>query len=84
MDLRAAAAGRLEAQADLDALDRLHGHHGLGQPAVELAVPLGVRAQAEGQALDAHFDDAAERVAVFAGGVDQSFDRRRRGRDSRP
>ena len=36
---------------------------GLGQPAVELLVPLGVRAESEGHALDADLDDAAQRVA---------------------
>ncbi len=66
VNLRAAAPGRFEAEADLDAFDRLHGHHRLGEPAVELAVPLGMRAEAERQAFDAHLDDAAERVALFA------------------
>ncbi len=76
VDLRAGTAGRREAQADFDALDRLHGHHRLSQPAVELAIPLGVRAQAEGHAVHLHLDDAAERVAVLAGAIDQLLDRR--------
>ena len=71
VDLGAAAPGRLEPQADLDPLDRLHRHDRLGQPAVELAVPLGVRAQSEGHALDADLDDAAQRVAGPLALVDQ-------------
>ena len=74
--LRAGPPGRLESQADLHALDRLHGHHGLRQTAVELAVPLGMRAQAERQPLDAHLDDAAQRVAFLPLGVDQLLDGR--------
>ena len=71
VDLGAGPPGRLEAQADLDPLHRLHGHHGLGQPAVELAVPLGVGAQPEGHALDADLDDAAQRVAGALAVVDE-------------
>ena len=65
VDLRAGTPGRLETHADLDPLDRLHRHHGLGQPAVELLVPLRVRAEAEGDALDADLDHAAQRVALL-------------------
>ena len=65
VDLRAAVPGRLESHPDLDPLDRLHRHHRLGQPAVELLVPLGVRAEAEGHALDADLDDSAQRVALL-------------------
>ena len=74
VDLRAASPRCLEPQADLDSLDGLHGHHGLGQPAVELYVPLRVRSQPERQAFDAHFENPAERVALFAAFVDQVLD----------
>ena len=63
VDLRAGRPRGLEAHADLDALHRLHGHHRLRQAAVELFVPLRVRAESVGQALDADLDDAAQRVA---------------------
>ena len=39
-DLRAGPAGGLDAEADLDPLDRLHAHDRGRQPGVELAVPL--------------------------------------------
>jgi hypothetical protein len=64
------ACGRLEAVADLDALDRLDAHERAGQPGVEAPVPVHVAAQARRQAVDEHLDDAAEGVAVLAGGVD--------------
>ena len=69
--LRAAAPGRLEAETDLNSLDRLHGHDGLRQPAVELAVPLRVRSQSDRQAVHPDFDHAAERVALLANSVDK-------------
>ncbi len=71
VNLRAAPPRRLEAEADLDALDRLHGHHGLRDPAVELAIPLRMRAEADRQAVDPHLDHAAEGVALLADAVDE-------------
>ena len=44
---RARAAGRLEAEPDLDRLHRRDGHQRAGQAAVELAVPAHVAAQAD-------------------------------------
>ena len=51
-----------------------------GQPGVELAVPLGVAAQADRAAGDDRLDDAAQRVAGLLGRVDRRDDRRRRPR----
>jgi hypothetical protein len=69
-----AAPRRLEAHANLHALDRLHRHHSLGESAVELAVPLRVRAEADRQAVHMHLHDAAERVALLADRVDERRD----------
>ena len=74
--LRARPSGGLDSQADLDGLDRLDAHDGAGQPGVELAVPLGVAAQPDRAAGDDRLDDAAQRVAGLAGGVDRGDDRR--------
>ena len=74
MHLRTGASGCLETEADLDAFDRLHRHHGLGQSSIEFGVPLGVRAEAEGATIDAHLDDAAKRVAIFSRLVDKCLD----------
>ena len=71
MHLGAASPGRFKAHADFHALDRLLGHHGLSEPAVELAIPLGVRAQADGQPVDADLHHATERVALLADAVDE-------------
>src|SRR5205809_7677390 len=71
VNLRAGAAGGFKAEADFDAFDGLHGHDGLGDAAVELEVPLGMRSEAKGNTFDANFDNAAERVAGFAGFVDE-------------
>ena len=68
--LGAALLGRLEAEPEADALEGVDAADGLGDAAVELAVPLDVGAEAEGHAGDAHLDLAAERVAVGLGGVD--------------
>ena len=62
--------GEVEAVADLDALDRLDAHQRAGQPRVEPAVPVHVRAEARRQAVHDHLDDAAEGVAVLVGLVD--------------
>ena len=72
MHLRPAAAGGLEAHADLDTLDRLHGHHRLRNATIELAIPLGMRAEADRQPHDLHFHDATERVALLADPVDET------------
>src|SRR5690625_2522337 len=42
VDARAGGEGGVPAVADLCPLERLYRHHGLGEAAVELAVPLGV------------------------------------------
>ncbi len=59
-----------EAAADLDALDGVDAHHGLGQEAVQLAVPHDVGAEADGHAGGPHLERAAEGVPGLAGGVD--------------
>ena len=66
----AAAACGLEAVADLHALDRLDAHDRAGQLAVEAVVTAGERAEPDGQPVDHHLDDSAERVAVLLGRLD--------------
>ncbi len=66
----AGAFGDAEAGPDLDALRGVDAHHGLGELAVQLAVPLHVRAEADRDAGRPHLEDAAERIAGFFGGVD--------------
>ncbi len=66
----AAAAGCLEAVADLHALDRLDAHDRAGQLAVEAVVTACERAESDGQPVDHHLDDSAERVAVLFGRLD--------------
>src|SRR5206468_4326078 len=53
----------LEAVADLDRLDGLDAHQGLGQLAVQLAVPVDVAAQPDRHAVAQHFHHPAQRVA---------------------
>ena len=69
--LGAGAAAGGQGGADLHRLDGRYRHHRLGQPAVELLVPLRVRAEAGGHAVGDHGDRAAQGVAVVAGLVDQ-------------
>ncbi len=69
-----AASGGLESHSDLDPLDRLHRHDGLGQPPVELAVPLGVGAEPDRQAVDTHLDHATPRIPFLADAIDQFGD----------
>ena len=63
-------AGDLEAVADLDALHRLDAHQRLGEQAVDLAVPVHVRAEPGRHAVAEHLDHAAERVADLGRGLD--------------
>src|SRR4030095_4960519 len=57
------APGGREAQADLAAFDGVNGAEGSGEPAVELAVPLHVRAQADRAVEGHHLEDATQRIA---------------------
>src|SRR5579875_782939 len=59
-----------EALAELDALDGVDAEDRLGDQAVELAVPLGIAAQARGHADRGDLEDAAERFAGLLGRVD--------------
>ena len=74
----AAGPGQGEAVADLDALDRLDAHQRAGQPRVQPAVPVHVRAQTRRQSPDHHLDHAAEGVAVLLGRLDLGDHRRAR------
>src|SRR5690606_21367256 len=67
---RAAAARGAEAVAGLAALARLDAHEDGGEPRVEPAVALRVRAEPGRDAVREHLDDAAERVAGLLAVVD--------------
>ncbi len=60
---RAEGLRRNNTAADLDCLDRLQAHHGLGEKAVEPLVPVSVGAQARGHVVHHHLKDAANSVA---------------------
>ena len=62
VDLRTRPAGGLEAQADLDALERLDREHRLPDPAVEPAVDRHAAAEPDRAAEDVALDHAAGRV----------------------
>ncbi len=64
------SSGHAEAVAQLDALDRLDAHERLRQQGVELAIPVDVAAQPDGQAVAQHLDHAAQRIALGSGGLD--------------
>ena len=61
--LGAPPSGHVEAVADLDPLDRLDAHQGLGQQAVEPAVPVHVAAEPDRDAVADDLDHPAEGVA---------------------
>src|ERR1041385_141573 len=69
--LRAATTRHLEAQADLDPLHRLDTHERAREPAVELQVPLRVRAETWRHPQRDDFKDAAQRIALFLAVFDQ-------------
>src|SRR5689334_18063164 len=77
---RAGTAGRLEAETDLAALDRLDGAECLGQAPVQAPIPLHVRAEADRAAERDDLEHAAERIAFGLGVVDGRDDRRLGGR----
>ena len=68
--LRAAHPGQAEAVAELDALDGLDAHEGVGDLGVQAGVALAHRAEPGRAAPGEHLDDAAERVAVLLAGRD--------------
>src|SRR5579885_2561314 len=74
VDGRAAPARHLEAEADLDALRRLERQQRVGEPAVELAVPLRVRTQSRRQPDDDRLHHPAEGVAGGLALVDEGDD----------
>jgi hypothetical protein len=57
-------------RADPDGLDRGNRHERLGQPSIELAIPLDVAAEADRDARGDDLERAAERVAGLAGAID--------------
>ena len=64
-------AALANASPSLHALDRLDAHDRRRQSAVEALVPLAVGAQADRHAVGDHLEDAAQRVAGGARGLDQ-------------
>src|SRR5205814_5226157 len=62
VELRAAPRRALETRAELDGFDRVDRHHRLGQPAVELAVPVHVAAQTRRHASSDDPERPTERV----------------------
>ena len=74
---RTAAARRLEAVAELDALDGLDPHQRRRQAGIEPPIPVDVAAKARRQPVGQHLDDAAESVALALGGIDLRDHRRR-------
>ena len=83
---RAGCGREREAVADLDTLDRLDPHQRAGQPRVEAAVPVHVRAEPRRQAVHDHLDDAARacRRPCAPGRSGPPSPRRPRGRGSAP
>ena len=73
-----ARSGRGPAIAELDGLDRLHGHRGLREAPVEAAVPLGVAAEPGDEAHRDDLQQPSERVAPVGGLEDLRAHRRLR------
>ena len=73
VNLGAERLGSRNAAADLDGLHRLQAHHRPGKQAVEPLVPVGVGAEAGGNAVGHHFKDAAHGVAGAGGLFDFFF-----------
>ena len=69
--LRARAPRALDAVADRHRLDRRNRHQRLGEPAIELAIPLHVAAEADRHVAGDHFKRSAEGVAGFLGRIDR-------------
>ncbi len=63
VDLRAGEAGAGEGVADFDTLRSVDAQHRLADPAVQLAVPVDVRAEADRDVKGDDLQNAAERVA---------------------
>jgi hypothetical protein len=76
--LRTGPARRFKTKTNLDAFDGMDAHQRLRQAPIQLAIPVHVRAQADRQAFDDDFKNAADRITGFARLVDASFDSFRR------
>ena len=59
----------LRADAETNGLDGVNRHHGLGQTAIQLPVPLDVGAQPDRDAAHNHLERTAQRVASRARGT---------------
>ena len=73
LDFAAVGASGGHSRADFDAFDGLDAHDGLRELAVELFVPLGVAAEADGNVVGDDFEDSADGVAGFERGIDFGF-----------
>ena len=62
MHLRARQARVVKCGSNLCAFDGMDAEHGLRQPAIQLAIPLHMRAKAGRHAYGCHFKDSAQRV----------------------
>jgi len=71
---RAGQRGAAKTQTEFDALDRVERQERFADPSVEPPVPLRVRTQADRQTAGDHFEDAAQRVAGLARGIDLLHD----------
>ncbi len=71
VNLRTWQASRFEAEADLDALDRLNCHDRLRDPSIQFLVPLSVRTEPKRQSFDPDFYDSAECITLLARLVNQ-------------
>ena len=58
------------ASPDADGLDRRDAHQGLGEPAIELAIPLDVAAETWRHAVREDLEGPAHRIAGVAGAID--------------
>ena len=76
--LRAAAGRALKPRAELDSLDRVDRHHGLGQLAVQLAVPVDIAAEAGRHSTRDDAERPAQRVSRLPDLVDCSHHSLRR------
>ncbi len=73
LDFAAETARSENAGADFNTFYGLDAHYGLRKFAVESFIPLGVRAEADGNVVGDDFKNAADSVACFQNGVDFGF-----------
>ena len=72
VSLAATQACYFESVTNLDTFDRLNAHDSLCEQCINLAIPMNMTSETDGNSVRNHFDDSAERVTFASCALDCS------------